>query len=67
MRKVMASFEKVLVSREVGDLTDNEPPGISRLPKATNMVQLECRFVYVALKRIAVHGKNGILLKYLKI
>jgi len=59
MRKIMASlFGKVLVSREVGDLTDNEPPGISRLPKATNMVRLECRFVYVALKRIAVHGKH---------
>jgi len=60
MRKVMASlFGKVLVSRKVGDLTDNEPPGILRLPKATNMVQLESRFVYVALKRIAVNGKNG--------
>lgn len=41
MRKVMASlFEKVLVSRKVSDLTDDKPPGISQLPKETNVVRL---------------------------
>lgn len=38
MRKVMASlFERMLVSQEVGDLTDDEPFEISRLPKVTNV------------------------------
>lgn len=48
MRKVMASlFERVLVSQEVGDLTDGEPPGISRLPKETNVTRPERQFVQI--------------------
>lgn len=51
MRKVMASlFERVLVSREVGDLTDGESPGISRLPKGTNVTRMP--ILGVGLKRI---------------
>lgn len=53
MRKVIASlFGRVLVSQEVGDLTDDEPPGISRLPKA-NVIRLECQFA-LGLKSVDV-------------
>jgi len=51
MRKVMASlFERMLVSQEVGDLTDDEPFGISRLPKATNVTTRI--LIRIGIKRI---------------
>ena len=48
MRKVMASlFEKVLVSRKVSDLTDDGPPGISRLPKEWRTIRFHVYYLQI--------------------